>query len=297
MTFPDDHSSPAAPFSGDETGEIFDTPDLVLQSPTTTERVVETQSGFLVVVRRSEERQALSVKRRLGTPPASSVLLTSDESLKLARILGDGTAAAVRKPLTRRAEEWLSAESTLAVLSRRESRSKTSVWTGIRGVILPLSLTLLLGVALAYMAQSLREPGSTGVAAAAADPLDKKSVEPFVRNFVSNMLDFNPESYRASQIRAMAAMTPELMETYWRDTRFPMNRKQLKGLPHESTVLISKIAAQRLDEKTATTDVYAQLVNDKSKLGSPLHLRIGLVLDGAGDLRISEQKDLTASAQ
>jgi hypothetical protein len=87
LSLADDHASPAAPFYGDETGEIFDTPDLVLESPTTTERVVDTQSGFLVVVRRLGSRSSLSVKRRLGTPPSSSIVLTPDESLQLSRIL------------------------------------------------------------------------------------------------------------------------------------------------------------------------------------------------------------------
>jgi len=54
--------------------------------------VVDTQSGFLVVIKRLEARLALSVKRRIGTPPSSSILLTQDESLKLARILSDDTA-------------------------------------------------------------------------------------------------------------------------------------------------------------------------------------------------------------
>ncbi len=87
MSFSDDHASQAAPFFGDETGEIFDAPDVVFESPTTTERVVDTQSGFLVVIKRVDSRLALSVKRRLGTPPVSSILLTPDESLKLSKIL------------------------------------------------------------------------------------------------------------------------------------------------------------------------------------------------------------------
>jgi hypothetical protein len=87
LSFSDDHASQAAPFFGDETGEIFDAPDVVFESPTTTERVVDTQSGFLVVIKRVDSRLALSVKRRLGTPPVSSILLTPDESLKLSKIL------------------------------------------------------------------------------------------------------------------------------------------------------------------------------------------------------------------
>jgi len=43
----------------------------------------------MVVIKKKEERLALSVKRRIGTPPASHVLLTADESLQLSHVLDD----------------------------------------------------------------------------------------------------------------------------------------------------------------------------------------------------------------
>ncbi|MBZ0188982.1 MAG: hypothetical protein K8F91_22245, partial [Candidatus Obscuribacterales bacterium] len=89
MTYSDDYASPQAPFQGDPTGDIFSEPDVVSQSPLTSVRVVETQSGFLVAVKEVDSRYSLSVKRRIGTPPTSHVLLTGDESLKLSRILAD----------------------------------------------------------------------------------------------------------------------------------------------------------------------------------------------------------------
>ena len=58
MSFSEDPASPAAPLSGDSS--IFDHPDILLQAPTTNERVVDTQSGFLVVIKRIGERVALS---------------------------------------------------------------------------------------------------------------------------------------------------------------------------------------------------------------------------------------------
>lgn len=84
MSYSDDYASPATPF---EAGNSLDSPDLITESPITSERVVDTQSGFLVVVKRLESRLSLSVKRRIGTPPSSSVLLTPDESVKLSKIL------------------------------------------------------------------------------------------------------------------------------------------------------------------------------------------------------------------
>ncbi|MBX9725245.1 MAG: hypothetical protein K2X81_27825, partial [Candidatus Obscuribacterales bacterium] len=93
MSFSDDPSSPAAPFSGDNSGQIFDMPDMVAESPTTTERVLDTQSGFLVVVKRLGDKLALSVKRQIGTPPSSSIALTPDETVKLSKILASSFAA------------------------------------------------------------------------------------------------------------------------------------------------------------------------------------------------------------
>lgn len=80
MSYSDDYAA---------TSSTYDAQDPIQDSPVTTERVVDTQSGFLVVIKRLEARLALSVKRRIGTPPSSSILLTEDESLKLARILAD----------------------------------------------------------------------------------------------------------------------------------------------------------------------------------------------------------------
>src|ERR1700677_4082771 len=88
--FSDDLPSSAASFSGDS--DFFESPDVVRTSPTTTERVVDTQSGFLVVLKQIDSRLSLSVKRRLGTPPVSSILLTPDECLKLSRILASNQA-------------------------------------------------------------------------------------------------------------------------------------------------------------------------------------------------------------
>jgi|GEM_PF-1056742 hypothetical protein len=89
VTYSDDYASSTSSFSGDQTGDIFGTPDTVPQSPVAAARVVDTQSGYMVVIKKKDERLALSVKRRIGTPPASHVLLTADESLQLSHVLDD----------------------------------------------------------------------------------------------------------------------------------------------------------------------------------------------------------------
>ncbi len=290
MSYSDDPASPATPFSGDETGEIFQAPDLVLDSPTTSERFVETQSGFLVVVKQQEDKQALSVKRQLGTPPTSSVVLTPDESVKLSRILSGSPAARPRAPAAR-AEHWLAAQQLAGQPAGRvEGKFKQAA----RGIVLPVLLSILLGISIAYLAQSARLPGRKVLVSAPADPLEARRLDALLRGFVLNLLDFNPDTYKVSQVRAMAQMSPELMRSYWQDTHFPLTARQLKALAQGTTVTIEQVTPQRLDARTIQADVYANLVRAGSGARNPIHLRLQVELDAEGNPRITEQKDVTA---
>lgn len=117
MSYSDDYAT---------TSSTFDAQDPIQDSPVTTERVVDTQSGFLVVIKRLEARLALSVKRRIGTPPSSSILLTQDESLKLARILADdqapGDNGKAQKPsFGRDIDNWI---NTLSGSKTQEKQSR-----------------------------------------------------------------------------------------------------------------------------------------------------------------------------
>jgi len=106
MTRGDD--PPATPFAGDGSGKIFDAPDMVWATSAAPERVVDTQSGFLVVIRKQGDTQSLLVKRRLGTPPSSTVTLTPDEGIKLARILlGNANEQTVAQAFAPEAQEVL----------------------------------------------------------------------------------------------------------------------------------------------------------------------------------------------
>jgi hypothetical protein len=304
MTFSDDHASPAAPFSGDETGQIFDAPDMVWQSPTTTERIVDTQSGFLVVIKYMKDRQSLSVKRRLGTPPASAVTLTPDESLKLSRILA-GTAPPDRQPVSPEAEEWLndfarnSGGAGLAYraeLARSKRNYKAISLGGVRGLPAVAILSAVLVLALAGFAVQTFKPmfkKPVAVPAAPVDPLNSKSVDRFARAFVSDLLDFDPDTYRISQIKAMAAMSPELVDTYWTDTHFPLSKRDLVRLPQGNTVMITRVAQNRLNADTTAVDVFGELITANSKVGNAVHLKLKVGLDRDSNLVIVEQQDAT----
>lgn len=119
MSYSDDYAT---------TSSTFDAQDPIQDSPVTTERVVDTQSGFLVVIKRLEARLALSVKRRIGTPPSSSILLTQDESLKLARILADNQAPgengkAQRPSFGRDIDNWINTLSGSKTQEKQVSES------------------------------------------------------------------------------------------------------------------------------------------------------------------------------
>lgn len=348
MSYSDDYAT---------TSSISDSQDPIQDSPVTTERVVDTQSGFLVVIKRLEARFALSVKRRIGTPPSSSILLTQDESLKLARILSDGSSqepqpsnGRKQKGFARDIDNWINTLSSSKTQERqdapetaageldaynqldqyesesaqsqghspasrwdkfmmdepspearraaRKQRKRTlpSIPPGAIKVAGGLAATIVVVVIGATIFSSFKgaEKPQPKPDVLAAAPLADGRVDKFSRAFVSNMLDFGPSTYRASQIQAMAVMKPELLENYWQETNFPLSKKQLSGLPQNQTVLITKVAQERVDETTKTVDIYAELVSADNKMSSPVHLKLTVTQTPDNQLQVIEQKDLTA---
>ena len=348
MSYSDDYAT---------TSTANDAQDPIADSPVTTERVVDTQSGFLVVIKRLEARLALSVKRRLGTPPSSSILLTQDESLKLARILsdnGNGSSAEAeppqpgrRKNFARDIDTWINTLSTKTSpteeqtestgelnaynqleqyesaegeglerspasrwdkfmmdepapearrAARKRKRASIAIPPGAIKVAAGLGVTLIVvaiaGTVIAnFKAPEKSEPKQDVLAAA---PLSDTKVDKFARAFVSNMLDFNPATYRMSQVQAMAVMKPELLDNYWTETNFPLSKRQLAGLPQNQTVLITKVTQERVNETTKDVDIYAELVSADNKMSSPVHLKLKVAQAVDNLLQVIEQKDLTA---
>ena len=296
MTFSDDPSSPAAPFSGD--GSAFDLPDVVLQSPTTSERIVDTQSGFLVVVKRLGDRLGLSFKRHVGTPPSSVVMLSPDESIKLSRILST-TIMGVTEPDVLDDDLPLRRRGFSAFGNRGTRANSFPSTFSDKKALIPLAVAAVVVsvVALAggyFWGQS---QGASAQKPQAVDPLDPAKIDQFSRRFVADMLDFNPVTYRASQVQAMSHMSPDLLDKHWRETNFPLSTARLKALPQGATVIITRIGKERQDQESATADIYAELVQADSKVSSPIHLKLKLGLDGDGGIRVIEQEDLTAAVQ
>jgi hypothetical protein len=336
LSYSDDYPSPAAPFSGDETGEIFDAPDVVSQSPTTNERVVDTQSGFLVVVRRIDSRVALSVKRRIGTPPTSTIALTPDESLKLSIILADHVVsqngkAAVAGRLPASIESWLgqigrqehaqasydpynddlkadpsiaqahSDASSFATETKKRARRKQRMAPNRELKIAALAfIIIVLGGAGFGLASLFRQGHQPAAPVSSAPPtvvsaLDDLPVDKFCRTFVSEMLDFNPQSYRLSQVQAMSHMSPTMLDKYWQETNFPISKKQLSGLPQGQTLMITKVSQERISSQEKDVDLYAELVSANSKVSNAVHLKIRVATGVDNELKVTSLQDLSSS--
>lgn len=325
MSHSEDQTSPAAPFSGDSSGHIFDMPDMVATSPTTTERVVDTQSGFLVVIKKMGDRLALSIKRNIGTPPSSSVSLTPDESVKLSRILSTSLNAEdegsdlieefrSRSARKRRGASKLfeSGESKTPVdevdddkvapgsTAKAQVPMKLMLASVLRSFMVPiLGIALsvfVLGIGAGIGAMKMVE--KPPVVAPIVDPFERVKVDGFVRDFVAKMLDFTSKTYRISQVQAMAAMSPDLMDRYWTQTNFPLSRRQLAKTPQGASILITEMKQERLDEGNMQVDVHAQMTNASDpKLATPINIRLKLSLDANGQIFVSDQQDLTSDTK
>jgi len=275
---------------------------------------------------------SLSVKRRLGTPPVSSILLTPDESLKLSRILGSSRAdtnisSRINTPISPDVDGWLASIEDLDqdqdgdsddnnVESRqprdpqsrsytarrpRSTRRRTATafkvskkWIIIGASCLVLIPILAIG---GYKLLTAKHSAPKSVATAPVvdvEALETERVNKFSRTFVAEMLDFSPATYKIAQIHAMANMSPELLENYWKETHFPLTADQLKSSPQGMTLMITKLDQHRIDEQARTVDIFAELVSPNSKLSNPVHLQLKVGTSNDGQLRVLEQKDLTA---
>jgi hypothetical protein len=327
----DDYPTPAASFTGDETGAVFDAPDVVRQSPTTNERVVDTQSGYLVVIKRAEAKIAISLKRRIGTPPSSAIILTPDESIKLSAILADLVAGLTGKQLSPRkiqtsVEDWIGKvtaqgtgtgtldpqtgdveqtddaeeqplHSEFSAL-QRQTRAKRKKLVPNRNLKIAVGVTAvaivgLLGfIGMNILGTKPAEPVVQPVIAQPG-PLDDAVVDKFARGFVSDMLDFSPETYKVSQIQAMSHMNAPVLEKYWAETNFPLPKKQLKSLPQGQTVMITKVTQERSSGEEKDVDIFAELVSANSKISNPVHLKLKLALTPDNQIRVGNMQDLS----
>lgn len=358
MSYSDESASSLTPFNGDPTGDIFASQDVVARSPLTSTRVVETQSGFLIVVKDvpEKERLSLSVKRQIGTPPTSNILMTMDESKKLSHILfqapdaleqmhvpnhlrdtsdriaqaptygyadrPDATPyAGLPSPYSTQPELDTYASTSNNQPTIDEMRTPYRVRRGgsnqkvrttynaeaildyfsnvkkrqlaIGGVALVAVVGIVIGAVALIAPSSNKAKRDKEVAqttgANAIDP-----VESFARSFVTNLLDFNPSSYRVSQIKAMAVMEPELMERHWQETKFPLSKRTLSNLPEGQQVVIDKVSKEATSASSYDVEIKGS-VTSPGKDPSPLALKLEISKTIDGQYLVTGQKDLSST--
>lgn len=342
MTYSDDDYPP---FAGDQTGQLLAEPDIVALSPVTSARVVETQSGYLVVLKKVDDRLSLSVKRRIGTPPSSRVMLTPDESVQLSRVLTDSVATLddVRGDFLVRELEQRTSQIESAPIQDRElstiygesgnGESDQLDWDEIKqpwrkrkakqtlegldvgsepntgnirrlpvkniaigaGVV-GLAIVVVFGV-VTIAGSSFKEAGQSEKASSsvttktAGDAMAPDNVDKFVRNFVANMLDFNPRTYRLSQVQAMSVMKPRLLDRYWQETSFPLSKSKLRSMHKEQTLIINKVLQQPTSSVSTDVEMSADLSTPGEAQPTPVRLQIDLGLDRDGQLIVTDIKD------
>lgn len=293
MSFSDQSGS----FSDDNAGHAADAPNVVLKGPRTVERVVETQSGFLVIVRRLESRLALSIKRHVGTPPASSIILTPDESIKLSHILFDHSGAG------RSGSTALDSASPLIspLASPPPPIKKTRLSVRGQRVLVLAAVFSIAAVTIWAFAAFLHRATEPNPATALyvkeeSVLLPDSQVDRFARTYVACLLDFDPNTYKESQVQAMSKMTAPLLERYWHETGFPLSQRRLRELPRRQTLMITQVIQKRLSAQEKEVDVFGDLTQAKSKITSPIHLQLRL-LAAAGEIKVTDQKDLTAAPE
>jgi hypothetical protein len=325
VSFPDDHTQNATPPFGSDAGDILNPSDMISGSPTTSERVVDTQSGYLVLVKKVDgTRVALSVKRRIGTPPGSSIVLTSDEQVKLSKILADARHLTPTARVSPRAEQWTNTLSNKTrsggeefsytdaperefaqvkadrqieiALNKRRRRTDVpynrAQAAGLIAGFLVLPALAFVGInKLMHSGKSSAQVAPMAVSNTAATEATR--IDRFVRGYVADMLDFDPSTYRVSQIRAMSQMKPELLNRYWNETHFPLSTTQLQATPKGQTLMITKVTQQRGPDNTDDVDLFAELVSANSKISTPVHLRLTVGSTNENQIRVLEQKDLS----
>ncbi|MBX9940469.1 MAG: hypothetical protein K2Y32_14515 [Candidatus Obscuribacterales bacterium] len=248
---------------------------------------LDTQSGFAIILKKEGGRLQLSVRRKIGTPPGSQVVLTADESQRLANALSSSLPESLSQSLVgsfpdsirahnsalqpaespSSSEDLSDMEAFLAsefpdLKRKKRSKAQKADFTIVKTAALGLGCLLVLG---AIFAMSDKSPTKVSSPKSQALPVDPKAkVEDFARLYVSSMLDFRRDTYRASQIKAMSMMGEEQLAKYIKETAFPLSEERIKRLPAEQDVRIETVELGEQDKDFYLVKVKGGLVEMSS---------------------------------
>lgn len=282
---------------------------------------LDIQSGFAIILNKEGGRLQLSVRRKIGTPPGSQVVLTADESQRLANALSSSLAGSASSRVSQnhnynqdykqdysqepnfglpqaaepnsQAEDLSDMEAFLAtefpdLKRKKRSKAQKADLTILKTAALGLGCLLVLGVIFAMSDRTTTKGATPKSQTQLVDP--KAKVEDFARLYVSSMLDFRRDSYKASQIKAMSMMGEEQLSKYLKETAFPLSEERIKSLPAEQDVRIETIEFGNQDKDFYLVKVNGGLVEMSSGTSKshPLALDLKISKD---PLMVIEQTD------
>ena len=275
------------------------------------EAALETQSGFMVVLKAVDGRLVLSLRRKVGTPPTSQVSFTADEVRRLTAHLSEVLPQSVseriqvgeqRQPAENSSELDLFMSQEYPTLARRKkSKSSFSLAPFLKNrVLLGAAALLLLALGLGTMLFSGKKE-SAPAHSTSPEPETRSlalNIEKEAERFVTCLLDFKQDTYRSSQIKAMSMMSAELQKKYWQETGFPLSQEQQRRLPKEQEIRIESSLSRKSGAGVHVVDVRGGIVTREngsdSSRSMPMHIQLTMLEDQSGRLTVIEQKDLSS---
>lgn len=268
---------------------------------------VETQSGFMLVFKGSRDKASLSVRRKVGTPPATAVTLTPDELRRLTNLISElmpepesrevlavGAARQVEQSVFGTdLDSFVASEYPELAMRRRKRQTQPSKILANKKVLIASAVAVVALLAAGGSLLNSRPFAHPAPAQNTAPSVSTDQVEALARDFVSDMLDFKAETYRQSQIKAMAMMTPDLSARYWQETHFPLSAAQLKRMPNQE-LRIETVTPTVLSAGNYQVDVKGNLVFSEAK-PIPVLIRLSVLKNSAGQYQVTEQKDLSST--
>lgn len=274
---------------------------------------LETQSGFMVVLKAVDGRLVLSLRRKVGTPPTSQVSFTADEVRRLTAHLSEVLPQSASERIQVGEQRQLAEnDSDLALFMsqeyptlarRKKNKSNFGLAPSLKNKVLIGSVALLLlALCLGTMLLSGKKE-SAPVLSTIPEPETRSlalNIEKEAERFVTCLLDFKQDTYRSSQIKAMSMMSAELQKRYWQETGFPLSRQQQRRLPKEQEIRIESSVSKKSGPGVHVVDVRGGIVTRESGSDSsrsmPMYIQLTMLEDQSGRLTVIEQKDLSSKS-
>lgn len=282
------------------------------------EASLETQSGFMLVLKGDGQRLTFSVRRRVGTPPNSQVSMTPDEVRQFSAMCSNTLPQSRNERISVGQERVYSAQpqDNISVLGDTPAAGdfdlfmekeypelaakKRKTGSARLGRTLPFSMPdkkilitggvlvgfCFLGILGFGVGALLKKPASQKTetqeaarTAAVTVVQTEANVDTMASDYVKMLLDFKRSTYKGSQIKAMAMMTSELRDKYWEETGFPLPREKRRQLPEDQDVRITSVETITTSATTYQADVKGAVVTLDSQGSKSLPVYLKLTLE------------------